>query len=170
MKTLVVSKNEGYAQALFKEPPKAFTKAAIQLYAACFIGFLTSTMTGYNSSSINNLLANNAFLVYYQGSNSGIWTGVVTSMFQIGNIAAFPFAGPAVDKLGRRFGILFASLSIIIGTLIQGTSTNVHAFMGGLFLVGFGVSISATAGPTYIVEASHPAYRGIVTAIYQSFW
>jgi len=127
-------------------------------------------MNGYNGSLINNLLANEAFLSYYKGSNSGIWSALVTSMYQFGILAAFPFAGPAVDKWGRRQGLLIGCACIIGGTIVQGTSTDIHAFMGGSFLLGFGISISSTAGPTYIVEISHPARRGITTAIYHTFW
>lgn len=165
-----VTGKEAFAQARLKEPPNPLGPAAIQLYAACLIGFFTSAMNGYDGSLINNLLANEDFLAYYHGSNSGIWAGIVTSMYQIGAIAAFPFAGPAVDTWGRRVGMVIGSICIIIGTIIQGISTNIHIFMGGFFLLGFGISISSTAGPTYIVEVSHPAYRGVVTAVYHAFW
>lgn len=35
---------------------------------------------------------------------------------------------------------------------------------------GFGVSIASSAGPIYVVEMSHPAYRGKVTAYCNTFW
>lgn len=40
--------------------------------------------------------------------------------------------------------------------------------MGGRFLLGFGVSIAASAGPMYVVEINHPAYRGVVGAMYNT--
>lgn len=43
-------------------------------------------------------------------------------------------------------------------------------FMGGRFLLGFGVAIVSAAGPIYVVESSHPAYRGIATAYCNTFW
>lgn len=43
-------------------------------------------------------------------------------------------------------------------------------FKGGRFVLGFGVALSATAGPSYVAEMAHPKYRGILTGIYNSFW
>jgi sugar porter (SP) family MFS transporter len=42
--------------------------------------------------------------------------------------------------------------------------------MGGRFLLGFGVSIAASAGPMYVIEINHPAYRGVVGAMYNTLW
>jgi len=36
--------------------------------------------------------------------------------------------------------------------------------------MGMGVSLVSSAGPCYVVEVSHPAYRGTVTALYNVFW
>jgi sugar porter (SP) family MFS transporter len=62
------------------------------------------------------------------------------------------------------------AITIIIGTIIQGTSTGASAFMGGRFLLGFGVSIAAAAGPMYVIEINHPAFRGVVGAMYNTLW
>lgn len=164
------SPEDAFVRALEKEPPKAFTKIGLQLYAASLIGYLCATMDGYNGSLINNLLANKSFLDYYGGSNSGLWSGLVTAMYQVGAVAAFPFVGPAVDTWGRRAGMVIASVLTVVGAVVQGAGTNIQSFMGGSFLLGFGISIAVTAGPTYVVEISHPAYRGVITAIYHTFW
>jgi hypothetical protein len=42
--------------------------------------------------------------------------------------------------------------------------------MGGRFFMGLGVQLVSSAGPCYVVEISHPAYRGTVTALYNVFW
>lgn len=96
-------------------------------------------------------------------------------MYQIGSVVAIPFIGPAIDTWGRRGGMFIAAGIIIIGVIIQGTCVNVGKdtigqFMGGRFLLGFGVGIIGAAGPTYVVEISHPAYRGVVTGLYNVFW
>jgi len=169
----IIKGNEAFNEAMLKEPPKPFTWRTLQLYTACFIGFFCATMNGYDGSLINNLLANQNFLTYYHGENAGIWAGIVTSMYQIGGVVSLPFIGPAADTFGRRFGMWVGCLCIIIGTIIQGVATQsegVRQFMGGRFLLGFGVNIAAAAGPMYVVEVSHPAYRGVVTAIFNCFW
>jgi MFS family permease len=55
---------------------------------------------------------------------------------------------------------------IIIGTCVQATSMHLDAFMIGRFILGFGVAISASAGPAYVSELAHPTYRGTLTGMY----
>lgn len=169
----VINGNEAFNEAMLKEPPKAFSRRAITLYLACLVGFFCSTCNGFDGSLFNSLLQNDAFKAYFNVQNVGIWAGIVTSMYQIGSVVAIPFIGPAIDTWGRKIGMTIGALCIVLGTIIQGTTThnkNVGQFMGGRFFLGFGVSIVASAGPMYVVEVSHPAHRGVVTALYNTFW
>lgn len=125
---------------------------------------------GYDGSLINNLLQNPWFQEAFGTETTGIWAGIVSSMYQIGGVVALPFVGPAIDTWGRRIGMLIGATIIIVGTIIQGTSHEASQFMGGRFLLGFGVSIAAAAGPMYVVEINHPAYRGVVGALYNTLW
>lgn len=127
-------------------------------------------MNGYDGSLINNLLINPDFMEKYGVKNDGIWAGIVSSMYQIGGVVALPFVGPCIDTWGRRIGMFIGALTIIVGTIIQGTSHDAGPFMGGRFLLGFGVSIAAAAGPMYVIELNHPAYRGVVGAFYNTLW
>lgn len=151
---------------MIKEPPNAWTRGQLFLYAFSVVGFFCSTMNGYDGSLINNLLQNPAFQKKYGVENDGIWAGIVSSMYQIGGVVALPFIGPCVDGFGRRVGMLIGSVIVIIGTAIQATSNSADQFMGGRFLLGFGVSIAATAGPMYVIEINHPAFRGVIGGVY----
>ncbi|KAH8643849.1 hypothetical protein IG631_01313 [Alternaria alternata] len=42
--------------------------------------------------------------------------------------------------------------------------------MGGRFLLGFAVPIMTTAGPLHVIETAHPAHRGVITGLYNTFW
>jgi len=68
-------------------------------------------------------------------------------------------------KTGRRVGMFIGALIIIIGTCIQAPARNLAMFMIGRFILGFGVAISASAGPAYVSEMAHPSYRGIMTGL-----
>ncbi|KAK7967899.1 lactose permease [Apiospora aurea] len=166
----VIKGNEAFAAALVSEPPNPWARTQIMLYVFSIVGFFCSTMNGYDGSLINNLLINPAFLEYYHAENAGIWAGIISSMYQIGGVVALPFVGPAIDTFGRRIGMLIGAGLIIVGTIIQGVSTNADTFMGGRFLLGFGVSIASAAGPMYVVEINHPAFRGVVGAMYNTLW
>jgi MFS family permease len=169
----VIKGNEAFTEALLKEPPRTWGLRAITLYLACVVGFFCSTCNGFDGSLFNSLLENDAFKEYFHVKNVGIFTGIVTSMYQIGSVVAIPFIGPAIDTWGRKVGMSLGAICIILGTVIQGTTTHTHSigqFMGGRFFLGFGVSIVSSAGPMYVVEVSHPAHRGILTAIFNTFW
>lgn len=165
VETKIIKGNEAFGEAMIKEPPSAWTHAQIMVYAFSVVGFFCSTMNGYDGSLINNLLQNPAFKERYGVENTGLWTGIVSSMYQIGGVVALPFVGPGIDTWGRRVGMFIGGAIIIIGTSIQGTANEAGQFMGGRFLLGFGVSIAAAAGPMYVIEINHPAYRGVVGAM-----
>ncbi|EAW12037.1 sugar transporter (hexose transporter [Aspergillus clavatus NRRL 1] len=168
-----VTGSEAYNQALLQEPPNLRHPTTIMLCLCLLVGFCCQTMNGFDGSLFSGLLANRIFLDHFHGSDSGIWAGIVSAMYQIGGVSALPFVGPAIDTWGRRVGMLIGSILIVLGTVVCGTTiTNASAgqFMGGRFLLGFGVSIAAAAGPIYVVETTHPAYRGMVTGYCNTFW
>ncbi|KAL2756720.1 hypothetical protein ACRALDRAFT_1062410 [Sodiomyces alcalophilus JCM 7366] len=166
----VIKGDEAFGEAMIKEPPYAWSRPQILIYAFSVVGFFCSTMNGYDGSLINNLLQNPWFKERYGVENTGLWTGIVSSMYQIGGVVALPFVGPAIDTWGRRIGMFIGASIIIIGTCIQATANEADQFMGGRFLLGFGVSIAAAAGPMYVIEINHPAYRGVVGAMYNTLW
>jgi MFS family permease len=93
-------------------------------------------------------------------------TGIVYAIYTIGNLVGSFVAGPATDYKGRKWGMFLGCLIIILGTCVQATSHNLGGFMGGRFVLGFGVAITSTAGPAYAYEMAHPAYRGVLTGIF----
>jgi MFS family permease len=66
--------------------------------------------------------------------------------------------------------MFIGSMTIVIGTIIQAPSRTLAQFMAGRFILGFGVAITSSAGPAYVSEMAHPAYRGIMTGVYNTFW
>lgn len=150
-----------------------FHPTSLLLALCLLVGFFCQTMNGFDGSLLGGLLANKVFLNHFNGTSTGIWTGIVSSMYQIGGVVALPFVGPAIDTWGRRVGMFIGSFFIILGTLITGltvTNASTGQFEGGRFLLGFGVSIAASAGPIYVVETVHPAFRGVVTGYCNTFW
>ncbi|OAL44395.1 lactose permease [Pyrenochaeta sp. DS3sAY3a] len=169
----VISGSEAIAEARLKEPPKHWSSAALLLYVCAFVGFFCSTCNGFDGSMFNALLTNDTFKEYYNVKSSGAWAGIVTSMYQIGGVVALPFIGPACDTWGRRIGMMIGGALGCAGVIIQSTApahNPIGQFMGGRFLLGFAVPIMTTAGPLHVVETAHPAYRGVITGLYNTFW
>lgn len=103
-------------------------------------------------------------------SGAGSSTGIVFIVYNLGQIAAFPFCGLIADGYGRRICIFIGCLLVLVGTAIQGSAHSLNQFVGGRFVLGFGASIASAAGPAYTVELAHPAYRGMMAGSYNNFW
>jgi MFS family permease len=170
----VISGSEAIAEATLKEPPKKFSIHALMLYTCAAVGFFCSTCNGFDGSMFNALLTNDDFKKYYNVGSTGAWAGIVTSMYQIGGVVVLPFVGPMCDTWGRRYGMMIGGAIACVGVVIQATTRPEHnpvgQFMGGRFLLGFAVPIITTAGPLHVIETAHPAHRGVVTGLYNTFW
>lgn len=103
-------------------------------------------------------------------TGAGSSTGIVFIIYNLGQIAAFPFLGILADGYGRRVCIFVGCFIVLIGTAVQVSAHNLNTFMGGRFVLGLGASIASGAGPAYVVELSHPAYRGVQAGMYNNFW
>lgn len=56
--------------------------------------------------------------------------------------------------------------SFFAGAIVATIAKNVQYILGGRFVLGFGVAISTTAAPAYVVEMSPPQWRGRLTGLY----
>jgi MFS family permease len=103
-------------------------------------------------------------------SGAGSSTGLIFIIYNLGQIAAFPFCGFLADGYGRRVCIFIGCLIVLVGTAIQASCHTRSVFMGGRFLLGMGAALASAAGPAYTVELAHPAYRGTMAGMYNNFW
>ena len=103
-------------------------------------------------------------------SGAGSSTGVIFIIYNMGQIAAFPFCGLLADGYGRKVCIFVGCLIVLIGTAIQASAHGRGQFIGGRFILGMGAALASAAGPAYTVEMAHPAYRGTMAGMYNNFW
>lgn len=158
------------AEAKLLDPPKPFSKPMLQLYAFCLVGFLCSSMNGFDGSLMSSLLVMVPFQEQFGAQVDGVQAGIITAMYQIGSASAIPFIAISLDRFGRRFGMFVGCFLVVVGTVIEGTCTlhsnSTAQFFAGRFFLGFGVVLATAAAPTYVVELAHPAYRGTLTGLY----
>ncbi|KAJ3122751.1 hypothetical protein HK098_002510, partial [Nowakowskiella sp. JEL0407] len=96
--------------------------------------------------------------------------GLLFSLIQLGAVTMFPFVGPINDKFGRKIGMQAGSALIIVGTILEVATKSIALYCIGRYLIGAGVCTAVTSAPTYVVEISHPVFRGRATAMYNSGW
>ncbi|KAF2854865.1 MFS lactose permease-like protein [Plenodomus tracheiphilus IPT5] len=162
--------NVALAAALEAQKPRLLSRSMIQLYGIMGIGYLVSTMNGFDSSLMGAINAMKSYQNSFGLSGQGSSAGIIFIIYNLGQIAAFPACGFLADGYGRRICIFVGCLVVIIGTAIQASAHTTGQFIGGRFLLGFGASIASAAGPAYTVELAHPAYRGTMAGMYNNFW
>ncbi|KAI8635514.1 lactose permease [Xylariaceae sp. FL1651] len=166
----ITTASAALAAAVAEQKPKLLSPNMIRLYMIMGIGYLVSTMNGFDSSLMGAINAMKPYQETFGLSGAGSTTGIIFIIYQIGQIASFPFCGLIADGWGRRWCIFVGCLIVLIGTAIQASANHLGQFIGGRFVLGFGASIASAAGPAYTVELAHPAYRGTMAGMYNNFW
>lgn len=147
------------------------TLTLAKLYLCLLIATLNSCINGYDGSLMGAINDYKQYKDYFGFGEEGTpATGIVYAIYTIGNLVGSFVAGPATDFRGRKWGMFIGCAIIVFGACIQATCYNLAGFMGGRFVLGFGVAITSTAGPAYVSEMAHPVYRGVCTGVFNTFW
>ncbi|KAF2440854.1 general substrate transporter [Karstenula rhodostoma CBS 690.94] len=158
------------AAAVEAQKPSFRSKSLLQLCGILSVSYLVSTLNGFDSSLMGAINAMKSYQTTMGLSGEGPSTGIVFIVYQLGQIAAFPFCGFLADGYGRRFAIFVGCIVVLVGTAIQTTANGQGQFIGGRFILGLGASIASAVAPAYAVELAHPAFRGTMAGMYNNFW
>jgi MFS family permease len=156
----VTAASVALAAAVAARKPSLLSPGMLKLYFILSVGYLISTMNGFDSSLMvgwyrSSFLerghwllqgAINAMETYQKSfglSGAGSSTGIIFIIYNLGQIAAFPFCSFLADGYGRRKCIFIGCLIVILGTAVQTSSHTRSAFMGGRFILGFGAAIAS---------------------------
>lgn len=95
---------------------------SLYLLLVPFCLFIEST-SGFDSSMMNGMQA----LVYwkeYFNNPKGGQLGLLVACYNLGALTSIPFVSIVSDHVGRRKSIVFGSIIMIIGSIMQGLSRN----------------------------------------------
>ncbi|CCH57923.1 hypothetical protein TBLA_0A01240 [Henningerozyma blattae CBS 6284] len=154
-----------------KKPASAYLSVCIMCVMVAFGGYIS----GWDSGTIGGFESHTDFLARF-GSTSGsgkrylskVRTGLLTSMFNIGQAIGCFFLGRLGDMYGRRIAIIVASIIFIVGTVIQIASVKAwYQYMIGRIVAGLGCGIIAISSPMLISEVSPKHLRGAMVSCYQ---
>jgi hypothetical protein len=154
------------AEAVAKDAPDYKSKSQIKLYAMMALCVLNGVMNGYDGSVMSAINAMEPFQDRFKIGMTGELNGAVFSIYTVGSILGSLGCGYIMDRWGRRAGMFFGALFIIIGSVLQASSYHLAQFMIGRFVVGFGNPMCATTAAVFIVELSYPTWRGLAGGLY----
>jgi len=147
-----------------------YTLSMLRLYGCLMIAYLCGCLNGYDGSLMGGLNAMKTYQDYFHMQAEGSSTGLVFAMYNLGSLPAVLLSGPVNDYFGRRMGMLTGAVFVIIGTCVQAPAINHGMFLGGRFILGFGVSFCCVSAPCYVSEMAHPIWRGTLTGLYNCTW
>ncbi|BAO40023.1 lactose permease [Kluyveromyces marxianus DMKU3-1042] len=150
--------------------PGYLSKQYLPLYGMCFIVYLCSTMQGYDGSLMGSIYTQKAYLNYYHlDVNSSTGTGLVFSIYNIGQICGAFFA-PIMDWKGRKPAILIGCFGVVAASVVTAATSTKSALIGGRWMLSFFATIACSAAPAYCVEVSPMHLRGKVAGLYNTLW
>ncbi|CEJ55140.1 hypothetical protein PMG11_01415 [Penicillium brasilianum] len=147
-------------------PPKPWSRQMRKLYLFLTVAYLCSALNGFDGSLMGALLPIPQFQETFGAGLVGSQASLIQGMYTIGGVSALPFVGPFLDNFGRRFGMFIGSAAVILGTILGGTANHMDQLLASRFFLGWGYSLASSAAPAYVVEISHPAYRDLLTGLY----
>ncbi|XP_021947982.1 solute carrier family 2, facilitated glucose transporter member 1 isoform X3 [Folsomia candida] len=98
-----------------------------------------------------------------------IWSWTV-SIFCVGGIVGALLTGLIADKLGRKNGLLWNNVPVLIAVILEGFSKSCGSYemlIAGRFFIGFNSGLNAGLAPMYLAEISPMHLRGAVGTMYQ---
>lgn len=99
---------------------------------------------------------------------TGGYQGIMASSLSLGACVGLPFIPYVNDGFGRRWCIMFGSILMIIGSLIQAFSINGVMYIMSRCIIGFGLPFAIVAGSCLIGELGYPKERPILTALFNA--
>ena len=83
--------------------------------------------SGFDSSLMNGLQSLDYWQEFY-GEPVGPQLGILTASYNLGSLTALPFVTILSDHVGRRWSIMFGSLAMVVGAVMQAFSVNCKIF------------------------------------------
>jgi MFS family permease len=123
-----------------------------------------NTANGFDGSMMNGLQS----LVYWQtyfNHPTGSTLGLFGCIMSVGSLVGLIFLPYGLDKWGRKAGIIFGSIFLLLGVGLQAGATSFGMFIAGRFLVGFGDVIVVTTALLLIAEIAPVQDRAILVTL-----
>lgn len=94
-----------------------------------------------------------------------ILVGCLNVCSLIGSLAS----GKTSDWIGRRYTIMVAAATFLIGAILMGLAPSFPFLMAGRVVAGIGVGYSLMISPVYVAELSPALTRGFLTSLPEVF-
>ncbi|XP_043273237.1 solute carrier family 2, facilitated glucose transporter member 1-like isoform X2 [Venturia canescens] len=104
-----------------------------------------------------------------KGDVTFIWS-IAVAIFCVGGMIGGSLVGVIADKLGRKGGLLWINVLVVVAVVLEGFSRMAKSFemiILGRFIIGINAGCNAGLAPMYLAEISPMHLRGAVGTVYQ---
>ncbi|KAK4283753.1 hypothetical protein QN277_000673 [Acacia crassicarpa] len=126
---------------------------------------VTSVLLGYDIGAMSgaSILIKEDMKITY--GEQEILVGVLNVFSLFGSLAS----GKMSDCIGRRYTIVFAAFTFLLGALLMGLAPNYWFLLVGRMVAGVGVGYALMIAPLYTAEISPAMSRGLLTSLPEVF-
>ncbi|XP_010536004.1 PREDICTED: polyol transporter 5-like [Tarenaya hassleriana] len=96
-------------------------------------------------------------------------TEVLTGILNVMSLFGSLLSGKTSDLIGRRYTIILASGTFLIGALLMGLAPSFPFLLAGRMVAGIGVGYALMIGPVYVAELSPAMTRGLLSSFPEIF-
>ncbi|WRT66038.1 uncharacterized protein IL334_002990 [Kwoniella shivajii] len=149
-------------------------KGALKLNFFLSIIFVGMILNGYDGSLISGLQASDAWQADLNYPN-GVKLGLLNACGSFSGILVGPIINYIDEHFGRRWGIRFYGVSILVGSVIGciagAAGTNGYAlFITGRVIIGFGLTSFLMTSLIVVQEITHPRTRETLAHSWNSWY
>ncbi|CAK7334994.1 unnamed protein product [Dovyalis caffra] len=142
--------------------PRRLNKYAL---ACALLASTNSILLGYDIGVMSGAVLFIKENLKISSTQVEIVVGVLNISSLIGSLAS----GKTSDYIGRRYTIVLAATTFLIGALLMGLAQSFSFLMAGRVIAGIGVGYSLMIAPVYSAEISPAMVRGFLTSLPEVF-
>ncbi|GMY36023.1 probable polyol transporter 6 [Fagus crenata] len=163
---VLANKAESHKHKLLKGAP-VHRKAYLNKYAlgGAILASTNSILLGYDIGVMSGAVLYIRENMNISSTQIEILVGSLNVCSLIGSLAS----GKTSDWIGRRYTIILAAATFLIGALLMGLAPSFLFLMAGRVVAGIGVGFSLMIAPVYVAELSPALTRGFLTSLPEVF-
>ncbi|XWS72023.1 hypothetical protein CRYUN_Cryun02cG0005000 [Craigia yunnanensis] len=133
--------------------------------AAAIIASTNSVLLGYDIGVMSGAVLYIRDNLKITSTQVEILVGSLNVFSLIGSLAS----GKTSDSIGRRYTIVLAAATFLIGAILMGLAPSFPFLMAGRVVAGIGVGFALMIGPVYTAEISPAMTRGFLSSFPEVF-
>lgn len=129
------------------------------VYAVTFTSSMGFLLFGYDLGFMGGLTTSDDFLAVFHYPGAALLAFLVAS-YEVGALFGALFQFLLGDKYGRKTNNLGGAVIVVVGAVLQTSTTGLAQFLVGRLIAGFGLGCMTTVIPIWLTECAAWTSRG----------